>query len=556
MKPEAVHLPALPISIAIPVHHCGPREDAALREAVGSYCRDLVEGLELPVRPEVTISSTDTDKRLRVVVGKSAVTVEDSREKNLDSYVQAVCRAIYHCRGSLVTEDVARQLRIEWFPKRASSVDEARHLEALTWLLKEATRYGLRAGRLRSAVVAEGAGFPDRAASERTFEEIAGELGPGSVCIFVSRSQHARCFDGGNAIPLTQEDQDLPKMLDIMTDGLFSELGILYRLEAVDMDDRLNEPWFRVQCNDVPAPPVKGLAPGEFLVDDTVDRLTLLNLKGLPAINPANGAECAILSGGEDIRNVAIQAGLTTWGPEGYLVLHAASEIRSNAGAFMNLTLFDFLIAQLSRSFPDLVNEAISRLGRVRLSRILRLLGNEETSVRDLRTVFNSLLAVDGITAVDPSSFIIFPAHAHFPCPTEKVHRFDDLRPEDYADCARMALRRYLSHKYTRGGNTLVVYIVDRAIEERLAVPTPLSSSELDALLDAVLNEVGSLPPTTTQPVLLTTFAVRRRLRGLIQHAFPTLAVLSYQELRAEIKIQAIARITLNPDRSEAKGQS
>ena len=118
----------------------------------------------------------------------------------------------------------------------------------------------------------------------------------------------------------------------------------------------------------------------------------------------------------------------------------------------------------------------------------------------------------------------------------------------------RAALKRYISHKYTRGQSTLIVYLLDPQIEEtvRSSVQHTSSGSYLalepeitQEILAAVRNEVGNLPPSAQQPVVLTTMEIRRYFRKLVELEFPHLAVLSYQELSPEMNIQPIARISL-----------
>ncbi|MFX0136202.1 MAG: hypothetical protein ACFFDN_21360, partial [Candidatus Hodarchaeota archaeon] len=64
------------------------------------------------------------------------------------------------------------------------------------------------------------------------------------------------------------------------------------------------------------------------------NRLTLLNIPGKPAINPANGTECSIIDIG--YQNIAESAGLTTWNQIGFLILSLSSELRTNSGCFLN----------------------------------------------------------------------------------------------------------------------------------------------------------------------------------------------------------------------------
>jgi len=60
-------------------------------------------------------------------------------------------------------------------------------------------------------------------------------------------------------------------------------------------------------------------------------------------------------------------------------------------------------------------------------------------------------------------------------------------------------------------------------------------------------REIAShpLPPGAKPPVVLTISEVRRYFRKIIELEFPQLAVLSYQELSENLRIQPIARIAL-----------
>jgi type III secretory pathway component EscV len=179
------------------------------------------------------------------------------------------------------------------------------------------------------------------------------------------------------------------------------------------------------------------------------------------------------------------------------------------------------------------------------MTRILRHLLDEGISIRDLRTILDGLLAVDGVTTADVVETIVFSPNTGIKFPSVDSRPVHELRPEELAECARTVLKRYISHKYTRGGNTLVVYLVEPGIEKMVRASTgPLAQADCDRIIDAVQREVGTSMPSYQMPVILTTMDVRRKLRLLIEAEFPELAVLSYQELSPDMNIQPIARIS------------
>ena len=333
----------------------------------------------------------------------------------------------------------------------------------------------------------------------------------------------------GNIIPLVEDagggNRFLGEMVPMMRDGLFYELGVKFpgiRVRGNETD--LAAGTYIIMVNEIPL--VSGnVSLEKVLVNDTVDRLTLLNIQGEEAVNPANGSECAWIP--EEYASIAEQAGLTTWDASGYMVLHLSSVLRKNAAEFVGIQEVQNMLEQLEQAFPALVKEVVPKaVSPFQLTDILRRLVEEEISIRDLRSVLQALAEWGQVEN-------------------------DTVMLTEYV---RNALKRYISHKYTRGGNTLVVYLLDPQIEEtvRGSIQHTQSGSYLalepeitQEILSAVRNEVGNLPPTAQNPVILTTMEIRRYFRKLVELEFPHLAVLSYQELSPDMNIQPIARISL-----------
>lgn len=332
-----------------------------------------------------------------------------------------------------------------------------------------------------------------------------------------------------NIIPLVEDtgggNKFLGEMVPMMRDGLFYELGVKFpgiRVRGNETD--LPEGTYIIMINEIPL--VSGnVSLSKVLVNDTVDRLTLLNIKGEEAVNPANGSECAWIPA--EFADIAEQAGLTTWDAAGYMVLHLSSVLRKNAAEFVGIQEVQNMLEQLEQAFPALVKEVVPKaVSPFQLTDILRRLVEEEISIRDLRSILQALAEWGQVEN-------------------------DTVMLTEYV---RNALKRYISHKYTRGGNTLVVYLLDPQIEEtvRSSIQHTQSGSYLalepeitQEILTAVRNEVGNLPPTAQNPVILTTMEIRRYFRKLVELEFPHLAVLSYQELSPDMNIQPIARISL-----------
>jgi type III secretion protein V len=333
----------------------------------------------------------------------------------------------------------------------------------------------------------------------------------------------------------------------MMQEGLFYELGI--RIPGVELrrDAGLKPGEWQAHINDSRLPIFIGLNEREFMVNDTTERLALLDIKARAAVNPANGNDCGIVEETGGLAEQCKKSGLTTWDVDGYAVLALSAQVRRHASALMVLDSIERDLELLKSSFPELVACARERFEIDQLAQIFRYLLEEEISLRDLRGVLEALLAVKTTIAQDLSKYIVFTPYVTLPCPAKGVTDVKKLTPSHYGECIRMRQKRYISHKYTRGGGSLVVYLIDPALEARVIESTdrPLTDDERSKIIEAFFEEIGSLPQATQNPVILTTLEARRALRELIHLEFPHLAVLSYQELSPDMNIQPIARITL-----------
>lgn len=368
------------------------------------------------------------------------------------------------------------------------------------------------------------------------FEEIINSC---AIRIFLSEQDYKNwILEPSESIP---EDDRLEQQLELMNDGLFYEMGIVYPQVQLKTDSSLPETYYRIEWNDFHFPPIKGLDQNKILVNDTVDRLTLLNITGEETINPANNNLCAFIS--PEYKETAEQAGLTTWNQTGYLILQLSSIIRRNAPAFVNKTFAEFSLSQLEKYYPDTIAQIKAKFSIETLTKILRGLLREEISVRHLEKVLDQLLILQSPVHEDLSKFIVFTC-ANNAIYTTKPGTTTKISVEEYVEMIRIHLKSYISHKYTRGGNTLVVYLIDMQFEKILKQQADFNDFDKTEILNAIQKEIGNLAPSAQQPVLLTTVEVRRKLKGLVAPEFPDLAVISYQELSPDLNIQPIARIS------------
>jgi type III secretory pathway component EscV len=343
--------------------------------------------------------------------------------------------------------------------------------------------------------------------------------------------------------PSAADDQQLVEILTLMQDGLFEELGIILPDIRIEVERTMSPEDFRFRINGSDLPVEKGLQQNEILVNEAATRLKFFGIEGREAVNPANGNQSTIVVNEASVNATCKEAGLTTWGPAGFIVLKLSSVIRKQASSFQNMQSTQFSLDALRVLFPELVAGALNRFSVEQIRQVLTNLLDEEISIKDLRGILESMLSVNGVIDVDEDRFINFIPPAENLCsPATDVTTIANLSAGDYSAFVRTEMKRYISHKYTRGQSTLSVYLVDRELEARFSRlgQEPFTAEEIVELKSSIRSEVGA----AQNPVILTTFGVRPVLKKLIENDLPNIAVLAYQELSPELNIQAIARIS------------
>lgn len=261
-------------------------------------------------------------------------------------------------------------------------------------------------------------------------------------------------------------------------------------------------------------------------------------------MNPANGNECTVISLGD--RDVVEENGWTTWDALGYLVLFLSADLRAHSACLLHRQAVEDHLEQLEMAFPALIKAAREKVPIEQMARVLRALITEEITIRDLRSILEQMLDYDYIVT-DPARYIIFDDRLPLPEPPDEAW-FN--APGNLTAFVRAGMKRYISHKYTRGQSTLIVYLLHPDIEgilsEHQRQGTLPDESQCEELLDEVRIEAEAFPVTASIPAILTTIDVRPILREIIAPEFPRLPVLSYQELSPDLNIQPIARIALD----------
>ena len=314
-------------------------------------------------------------------------------------------------------------------------------------------------------------------------------------------------------------DQMIPKMRH----ALYQDLGVRFPGVHVRTDSptfEANE--YAIHLNEVPITRGKIILK-HVLTGDSEETLRHYNI---PFTTSQGTLGMPALWVDEKYQEILQKAGIRFWTGMEVIILHLSRFYRQYAAEFIGIQEVRAILEFIEKSFPDLIKEVTRLVPLQKMTDILRRLVQEQISIKDLRTILEAL-----------SEW----------AQTEK----DTVLLTEYV---RSSLKRYISYKYSLGQSVLSVYLLDPEIEDmvRGAIKQTSAGSYLaldpdsgQLILHSIRNTIKPAPLGGQPPVLLSGIDVRRFMRKLIEGEFPDLAVVSYQEIVPEIRIQPLGRVQL-----------
>jgi flagellar biosynthesis protein FlhA len=265
------------------------------------------------------------------------------------------------------------------------------------------------------------------------------------------------------------------------------------------------------------------MMPGYYMAMDpgTVTE----TIKGIQTVEPSFGLPSLWIT--DDKREKAQIAGYTVVDCTTIMATHISEIIKQHAYELLGRQEAQNLIDNLARTYPKLIEELIP--GILNLGIIMRVLQNllrENVSIRDLRTILETL--ADWAPSTQDTDIL-----------TEYV---------------RHALARNISASYVQDDGTISVLTLDQTVEETIqnAIQHREHGSYLALKPQAAQNILNSLATLTSkfpagqQPALLAIPQIRLHVRRLTERYFPNLAILSHNEIASNMKIKSLGTVTVD----------
>ncbi len=264
------------------------------------------------------------------------------------------------------------------------------------------------------------------------------------------------------------------------------------------------------------------MLPGHYMAMDP--GMVTEKIQGIATTEPAFGLPAIWIT--EDKKDRAQIAGYTVVDCTTVMATHISEIIKQHAHELIGRQEVQGLLDNLAKSYPKLVEELVPTI--VSLGTIMRVLQNllkENVSIRDLRTILETLADWGGVTQ----------------------------NPEVLTEYVRHALARTISSELAVDGVIPVITLakpVEEAIQNAvqhnetgsyLAIDPSIAQNILDSIGQAITLFDGS-----TRPTLLVAPQIRPHVRSLTERYYPALTVLSHNEIIPSLKVRSLGTVTLD----------
>lgn len=303
--------------------------------------------------------------------------------------------------------------------------------------------------------------------------------------------------------------------------ALYFDLGVPFPGIHIRPNESLSGISYLLNLNEIPMSRGQ-LEKDMVLVRDSTDNLKMLGIEYTVGEAFLPNIESVWVS--KNYWNSLQKAGIACMPPAKILAYHLSLILSRHASDFLGMQETKYLLDRMEERAPDLVREATRLLPVQRIAEIFQRLVQEQVSIRDLRTILESLIEW---------------------APKEK----DTIMLTEYV---RGGLKRQICYMYSKGYNMLPAVLLDPQVEElvRKAIRQTSAGAFLaldpessKKFLDNVREVFGKVKNGKQKPVLLASMDIRRYVRRLIEGEFYELPVVAYQEITPEISVQPIERI-------------
>jgi flagellar biosynthesis protein FlhA len=248
-------------------------------------------------------------------------------------------------------------------------------------------------------------------------------------------------------------------------------------------------------------------------------------IEGTPTKEPAFGLDAIWVN--PTLREQAEMAGYTVVDLPTVIATHLTEIVRGHAAELLGRQEASQLIENFKKNYPKVIEELMPdplHLGQV--VRVLQNLLKEGISIRDLRTIFETL--------------------------SDEAQRSKDI--EVLTESVRKNLARYITAKFINESGKIPVLTMHPKLEELIANSLIQTEQGIQMVMDPhiaqqiitdIAKTVEAHPEIAGQPLLMTSPTSRRHLYKLVSRFIPQLNVISHSEVTPDANIKSVATVEL-----------
>jgi len=227
-------------------------------------------------------------------------------------------------------------------------------------------------------------------------------------------------------------------------------------------------------------------------------------------------------------RDQAQMNGYTVVDSTTVIATHISETIRRYAHELVGRQELQQLLDNVAVTAPKVVDELIpGQLGLGVVLRVVKALLKEGVSIRDLRTILETLADYAALTK----------------------------DPDVLTEFVRQSLGRFIVDQFKMDEDTLYLVTIDREVEDLVAegiqpsdqgsylAIEPAAAQQIIASIRTLVDRFGMYG---AQPVVLASPSIRRHVKKLIERFVPHVAVLSHNEIPQNVKIQSLGVVSVN----------
>lgn len=330
---------------------------------------------------------------------------------------------------------------------------------------------------------------------------------------------------GRNLVPLIDPSQNGPLLerITLVRYHIGQELGFV--IPGVRVMDDLSLPPNQYEMDIRGTKIALGEAlPGHFFVVKSISELKRKGINAIEAVDPITGQPAAWVS--EDQVERLQENAIPVQNITDYIAGHFSEIIKQHADEIMTRQNVQSLLELVKNNNAAIVRELVpDMLSLGQVHKVLQALVKERVSIRDLSTILERLAD-----------------YAH-------VSRDTNL----LAEYVRQSLARQICSRYMDREDTVTVFTIDPRLEENMI--GSVHQSEYGSFLaidphlgEKILYQIGehvtNFRKMDKSPVALCSPRLRPHFKRFTERNYPSLAVLSYNEIVPQVKVQSIGIIS------------